>query len=79
MFLVLKIANNNFVLAVFVRQSLLIWKTIQLEFIEKQAEKLKSRKMKEGWMKNDIGWVKNDEGWWRMMKDEEGWRMNNEG
>ena len=22
----------------------------------KQAEKLKSHKMKEGWMKNDIGW-----------------------
>ena len=49
----------------------------------KQAEKLKSRKMNEGWtkmndelMKNE--WMKNDEGWmkdeWRMMKDEE-WMM----
>ena len=26
----------------------------------KQAEKLKSREMKEGWMKNDEGWMKND-------------------
>ena len=39
---------------------------------EKQAEKLKSCKMKEGWMKNDEGWMKNDE-WW--MKNDEGWRM----
>ena len=37
----------------------------------KQAEKLKSREMKEGWMKNnekllknDEGWKMNDEGWW---------------
>ena len=36
----------------------------------KQAEKLKSREMNEGWMKNDEGWMKdeqrmmNDEGWW---------------
>ena len=29
---------------------------------KKQAEKLKSREMKEGWMKNDE--------WWRIMKDE---------
>ena len=35
----------------------------------KQAEKLKSREMKEGWMKNDEGWMKNDEGW----------RLNDEG
>ena len=36
----------------------------------KQAEKIKSREMKEGWMKNDEGWMKNDEGWmkwWMMM------------
>ena len=26
----------------------------------KQAEKLKSRKMKEGWMKDDEGWCMND-------------------
>ena len=32
----------------------------------KQAEKLKSREMKEGWMKNDEGWIKKIE-WWRMM------------
>ena len=36
---------------------------------EKQAEKLKSQKMKEGWMKNDEEW----------MKDDEGWRLNDEG
>ena len=35
----------------------------------KQAEKLKSREMKEGWMKNDGGWMKIDEGW--MMKDDD--------
>ena len=35
-----------------------------------QAEKLKSRKMKEGWMKNDEGWMKNDEGW---KMNDEGW------
>ena len=29
-----------------------------------QAEKLKSREMKEGWMKNDECWRLNDEGWW---------------
>ena len=27
--------------------------------IRKQAEKLRSCEMKEGWMKNDIGWMKN--------------------
>ena len=31
---------------------------------DKQAEKHKSCKMKEGWMKNDEGWQMNDEGWW---------------
>ena len=36
----------------------------------KQAEKLKSREMKEEWMKNDM---MNEE--WSMMKDE--WRMMN--
>ena len=35
----------------------------------KQAEKLKSCKMKEGWMKNDKGWLRMNEEW-RMMKDE---------
>ena len=40
---------------------------------KKQAEKLKSREMKEGWMKSDEVWMKNDK--WRMMKDE--WRMKN--
>ena len=34
----------------------------------KQAEKLKSREMKEGWMKNDEGWMKYE---WRMMKDDD--------
>ena len=36
----------------------------------KQAEKLKSCEMKEGWMKSDEGWIKNYEGW-RM--NDEGW------
>ena len=31
--------------------------------MEEQAEKFKSCKMKEEWMKNDEGWLKNDEGW----------------
>ena len=35
----------------------------------KQAEKLKSRKMKEGWIKNDKGWMKNDE-WWKMKNED---------
>ena len=35
-----------------------------------QAEKLKSRKMKEGWMNNDEGRMKNED-WWRM--NDEGW------
>ena len=36
----------------------------------KQAEKLKSREMKD-----DEGWwrmMKDDDGWWRMMKKDEG-------
>ena len=35
-----------------------------IQGVPKQAEKLKSRKMKEGWMKNDECWRLNDEGWW---------------
>jgi len=31
--------------------------------------KLKSREMKEGWMKNDEGWMKKDGGW--MMEDDD--------
>ena len=31
--------------------------------VKKQAEKLKSCEMKEGWMKCDEGWMKNDERW----------------
>ena len=31
--------------------------------VTKRAEKLKSREMKEGWMKNDERWKTNDEGW----------------
>ena len=38
--------------------------------IYKQAEKLKSREMKEGWMNNDEYWMNNDEGW---MVNDEGW------
>ena len=36
---------------------------------KKQAEKLKSREMKEGWMKNDLEWWRMNEGW---MKNDEG-------
>ena len=39
--------------------------------IQKQAEKLKSRKMKEGWMKID-------EEWWRVMESDEGWMKDEE-
>ena len=34
------------------------------KIIFKQAEKIKSCKMKEGWVKNGEGWMDNDEGWW---------------
>ena len=40
----------------------------------KQAEKLKSREMKEGWMMKDEWWRMNEE-WWSMMNDEEWWMM----
>ena len=43
---------------------------------KEQAEKLKSREMKEGWMMNDEGWMKNDKVW---MKNDEGWKMIDEG
>ena len=43
----------------------------------KQAEKLKSREMKEGWMKNDEKLLKNDEGW--KMNDEGWWFQAVEG
>ena len=47
---------------------------------KKQAEKLKSREMKEIWMKNDE-WRMNEG--WMMIKDEwrmiEGWMMKDEG
>ena len=58
-----------------------LWLLIQSDD-GKQAEKLKSREMKEGWIKNAEGWwwmIKNDEIWWRMIKNEEWWRMNDEG
>ena len=41
----------------------------ELSFKIWKAGKLKSHKMKEGWMKNDKG----------RMKNYEGWRMNDEG
>ena len=44
---------------------------------KKQAEKLKSREMKEGWMKNDVEWMKNDEGW--RLNDEGWWFLAVEG
>ena len=43
--------------------------------MSQQAGKLKSRELKEGWMKNYDRWMKNDEGW---MKNDEGWRMSGE-
>ena len=50
--------------------------TIEIEEIRKQAEKLKSREMKEGWMMKDEWRMIKDE--WRMTNDE-GWMMNDEG
>ena len=50
----------------------------------KQAEKLKSCEMKEGWMKNDVEWMKNDEGWrlnyegWWFLAVEGFWFMTDE-
>ena len=41
--------------------------SLRKKFASEQAEKLKSRKMKEGWMKNDEGWMKNDERWKMMI------------
>ena len=41
---------------------LLLWGW-EIFYTIKQAEKLKSREMKEGWMKSDEGWMKNDERW----------------
>ena len=43
--------------------------------LNKQAEKLKSREMKEGWMKNYEGWMKNDKVW---MKNDERWMMKHD-
>ena len=37
----------------------------------KTTNKLKSREIKEGWIKKDEGLMKNDEGW--KMNDEGGW------
>ena len=53
----------------------MIWFCSTAQFLQKylkkqQTEKLKSCKMKEGWMKNDEGWMKNDEGW---KMNDEGW------
>ena len=49
--------------------------------LQKQAERLKSLEMKEGWMKNDEGmkdeWMKNDKGW--RMKDEGWWFQGSDG
>ena len=42
----------------------------EIGYQERQPEKLKSRKMKEGWIKSDEGWMKSDKGW-RM--NDEGW------
>ena len=44
---------------------------------KKQAEKLKSRKMKEGWSMNEEWWRmnENDGGW---MNNDEWWRLNDE-
>ena len=55
--------------------------SIQTEIREtpiKQAEKLKSRKMKndEGWRMNEEGWGMNDEGWWFQALEGFWWWMN---
>ena len=44
-------------------------KSIINQLIIQQAEKLNSREMKEGWMKNDEWRMIKDEGW--MMKDDD--------
>ena len=41
-----------------------LFASFRITVLMKQAEKLKSCEMKEGWVKNDEGWMKNDEGWW---------------
>ena len=48
---------------------------ISMVEVYQQAEKLKSRKMKEGWMRNDEGWMKNDKVW---MKNDERWMMKDD-
>ena len=52
---------------------------IVIKNAKEQAEKLKSRKIKEGWMKNDEGWRMNDEWWWWRLKDEWWWFQAVEG
>ena len=42
----------------------------------KQAEKLKSCKMKGEWLKND-DWKKNDEGWWFQAVEVFSWQTDN--
>jgi len=61
--------------------SLISFSMIRTQVVDQQAEKFKSREMKEGWMKKDEGWMK-DEGWrmkdeWRRMKDER-WMMKDD-
>ena len=46
-------------------------KLTKMKKVLQQAEKLKSREMKEGWMNNDEGWWRMKDKWWRM--NDEGW------
>ena len=60
---IVKLTHFNFLFCLLGRQNIL------KRDENKQAEKLKSREMKEGWMKNDKRWMKNDEEWWRMNEE----------
>ena len=42
---------------------------------KKQAEKLKSREMKEGWMKNDEGWMMRGNVF-KLLRGFADWQMN---
>ena len=68
---IVKLTHFNFLFCLLGRQNIL------KRDENKQAEKLKSREMKEGWMKNDEWWRKNDEEWW--MKNDKGWMKNDKG
>ena len=60
--------------------NVLNWFRIQCIYIlskSNKAEKLKSREMKEGWIKNDVEWCRMMKDEWKKMRDE-GWVMKND-